>query len=156
MKVISIMQPWASLIAIGAKQFETRSWKTNYRGPIAIHASKKEPIVNLRQLPATVQKLMFDRFYAKYGTNSGAIKNMPTGVILAVANLTECYQIHRPFEGYLSLTSIDSIGCLINECSPECEFGDYTPGRFAWELEDVKQIEPIPAKGQLNLWNYDL
>jgi hypothetical protein len=43
MKAITIWQPWASLIAIGAKQYETRSWETKYRGPIAIHAAKKDP-----------------------------------------------------------------------------------------------------------------
>ncbi len=42
MKAITIHQPWASLIVVGAKRFETRSWETKYRGPIAIHASKQE------------------------------------------------------------------------------------------------------------------
>ncbi len=41
MKAITIWQPWASLLACGAKQYETRSWATSYRGPIAIHAAKK-------------------------------------------------------------------------------------------------------------------
>src|SRR5580765_8422282 len=41
MKILSLHQPWASLVAIGAKRYETRSWKTDYRGPIAIHAAKK-------------------------------------------------------------------------------------------------------------------
>ncbi|KXG09931.1 hypothetical protein AT864_01491 [Anoxybacillus sp. P3H1B] len=40
MKAITIKQPWATLIALGEKKFETRSWKTNYRGKIAIHAGK--------------------------------------------------------------------------------------------------------------------
>ena len=38
---LSLWQPWASLIAIGAKHIETRHWKTDYRGPIAIHAAKR-------------------------------------------------------------------------------------------------------------------
>lgn len=41
MKVISIIQPWATLIALGEKKFETRSWKTKYHGELAIHAIKK-------------------------------------------------------------------------------------------------------------------
>lgn len=40
MKAITILQPWASLIACAAKQIETRSWVTQYRGPIAIHVAK--------------------------------------------------------------------------------------------------------------------
>ena len=38
MKVITIKQPWASLIASGIKEYEFRSWKTNYRGKLLIHA----------------------------------------------------------------------------------------------------------------------
>lgn len=43
MKAITIWQPWASLIACGAKKYETRGWPTKYRGPIAIHAAAKDP-----------------------------------------------------------------------------------------------------------------
>ena len=39
MKVLSIKEPWASLIMNGTKKIETRSWKTKYRGEIYIHAS---------------------------------------------------------------------------------------------------------------------
>lgn len=41
MKVLSIKEPFATLIANGLKKIETRSWKTNYRGEIFIHASGK-------------------------------------------------------------------------------------------------------------------
>ena len=41
MKAISLHQPWASAVAIGIKTHETRSWRTNYLGPLAIHAAKK-------------------------------------------------------------------------------------------------------------------
>jgi hypothetical protein len=41
MKVISIRQPWASLIVIGAKDVENRTWPTRYRGPVLIHASQR-------------------------------------------------------------------------------------------------------------------
>lgn len=40
MKVITIKQPWATLIAEGYKRYEFRSWKTNYRGELYIHAGK--------------------------------------------------------------------------------------------------------------------
>lgn len=38
MKVLTIKEPWASLIVQGFKKYEFRSWKTNYRGKILIHA----------------------------------------------------------------------------------------------------------------------
>ena len=41
MKALSIRQPWASLIIQGYKPVENRTWKSNYRGPLLIHAAKK-------------------------------------------------------------------------------------------------------------------
>ena len=38
MKALTIQQPWASVITMGVKTIETRSWSTKYRGPLAIHA----------------------------------------------------------------------------------------------------------------------
>ena len=40
MKLLSLWEPWATLMAIGAKKIETRSWATSYRGWLAIQASK--------------------------------------------------------------------------------------------------------------------
>ena len=40
MKIITIKQPWATLIREGLKEYEFRSWKTNYRGEVYIHAGK--------------------------------------------------------------------------------------------------------------------
>ena len=40
MKVITLKQPWATLISEGYKVYEFRSWKTNYRGELYIHAGK--------------------------------------------------------------------------------------------------------------------
>ena len=43
MKALTLLQPWASLVAIGVKRWETRAWRTSYAGPLAIHASKGFP-----------------------------------------------------------------------------------------------------------------
>ncbi len=43
MKAITLHQPWATLVAVGAKRIETRSWATSYRGPLAIHAARTTP-----------------------------------------------------------------------------------------------------------------
>ncbi len=40
MKAITILQPYAHLIASGEKRVENRSWPTKYRGLIAIHAGQ--------------------------------------------------------------------------------------------------------------------
>lgn len=39
MKVLSIRQPWATLICLGVKPIENRTWQTKHRGALAIHAS---------------------------------------------------------------------------------------------------------------------
>ena len=44
MKALSLHQPWAWLVATGQKHYETRSWGTPYRGPLAIHAGKEQEI----------------------------------------------------------------------------------------------------------------
>jgi hypothetical protein len=41
MRALSILQPWATLLLSGAKHYETRSWKTDYRGPLLIHAGNR-------------------------------------------------------------------------------------------------------------------
>lgn len=53
MKVITLKQPWATLVAEGIKKYEFRSWKTNYRGKILIHAGAgidKEEMVRFKDL----------------------------------------------------------------------------------------------------------
>lgn len=150
MKAITIHQPWASLIAIGAKRFETRGWKTNYRGPIAIHASRKDPQLVIQSLPHEVQVAIYDAFYKHFGTTSGALKMMPTGVVVAIAQLTNCLKsIDTWTDGY----ELEGSRLIF---SPEYEFGDFTPGRYAWEISNVRMLpEPVPAKGQQGLWNWE-
>ena len=49
---LTIHQPWASLIAAGVKHVENRKWRTHYRGPVWIHASKRRhPVGRIEPLP---------------------------------------------------------------------------------------------------------
>ena len=60
MKAITIWQPWATLLPLGVKLYETRSWATSYRGPIAIHAAAlKLPQVLKKCFPDEDGKRMF-------------------------------------------------------------------------------------------------
>ncbi|WP_274362735.1 ASCH domain-containing protein [Paenibacillus thermotolerans] len=154
MKAITIHQPWASLIAIGAKRFETRGWKTNYRGQIAIHASKKDPHDMMQSLPNKVQRQMYSVYYNYFNIASGALSRMPTGAIVAIADLVDCRKVSDWFfsDGYPALHGQND-DFFIDE--NEFSFGDYTPGRYAWELANVRLIEPIPVKGQQGLWNWE-
>lgn len=140
MKAITIIQPWATLIALGEKKFETRSWQTKHRGPIAIHAGKKVDEAACRE--ESIRKVLVEHGYTAY--------NLPTGAILAIATLNRCLKSVDTWTDGYELENRELI------YSPEYEFGDFTPGRYAWELIDVQQLqEPIPAKGQQGLWNWD-
>ncbi|WP_027085424.1 ASCH domain-containing protein [Cohnella panacarvi] len=156
MKAISIHQPWATLIAIEAKKFETRGWKTNYRGTIAIHASKTEPVKVLRTLPKADQIRIMNRYYKELNIESGAIGKMPVGSVVCTAELIECYEVHEDHTGDAVLMLGGVTKVWVPRDSDEFAFGGYYNGRFAWELTNVKLLDnPIPAKGQQGLWNWE-
>ncbi|WP_346235706.1 ASCH domain-containing protein [Lysinibacillus telephonicus] len=141
MKAITIKQPWATLIALGEKKFETRSWQTKYRGPIAIHAGKSVD-------KEACEDSWIKGVLAEHGITFW--KQLPIGVVLATAEIVECHRVGATL-GYASV--FDS-GKSINGL--EVAFGDYTKGRYAWELANVEVLKtPIPAKGQLSLWEWD-
>ncbi len=132
MKALSIMQPWAHLIAAGAKKVETRSWYTAYRGPLAIHASSRRVSEKL------LADLMSDQCF------SLALSPMPTfpcGYVIAVAELVGCREIDAQIVRELGRR--------------ELAFGDYTLGRYAWFLDNVRRIGQVPSKGRLGLWNWE-
>jgi hypothetical protein len=139
MKALTLTQPYATLIAISAKKIETRSWRTSYRGPLAIHAAKGFPRW-AREF--TLEPVCYDaaRIFA---TPIGKIyAAYPLGCILATCRLVACTLTSLAFEERLD--------------ARERAFGDYSPGRFAWILEDVEQLpEPIPATGALGLWEWE-
>lgn len=140
-KIISIIQPWATLIALREKRYETRSWNTKYRGELGIHASKKvdKSICNEEPFRSTL---------AKHGYT---YTNLPTGVILATCRLMDSLEVvvNHGDSAVLGLGRRFISG-------NEFIFGDYNEGRFAWDLSDVISIDHIPAKGQLGLWEHHL
>lgn len=141
MKAITIHQPFASLIALGEKRFETRSWATKYRGPLAIHAAKKVDKEICQQEP-------FRRVLAEYGFT---VDNLPTGAVIAVCRLVDCHKVISVGHNIATLYA-DGIPKINGN---EYAFGWYAVGRYAWELVDVKPIDPVPTKGQQGLWCWD-
>ena len=170
MKAITILQPWASLIACGAKKIETRGWKTSYRGPIAIHAGKSWTIFT-RNL--TYRGPFYD---ALWKTNEERklspyerTELLPVGSVIAIADLVDCYYIVNHPGTNIDISKSIGIGAesmTLNKRDPdfgkyivptdqEIAFGDWTPGRYAWILDNIRQIEPVPAKGQQRIWEWD-
>ena len=136
MKAITLTQPWATLVAIGAKRYETRSWSTEHRGELAIHAAKgitKESL-NVMQIPAFRKALAAAELHY--------LGDLPRGAVIATCTLVDV---------------TPTADLVLDVVSPqEREFGDFTPGRYAWTLEDVKALaEPVPARGALSLWEWE-
>ncbi len=127
MKAISLEQPFASLVSIGAKTIETRHWSTNYRGPLAIHS-------------ANTFNQVVDSYSRSILSSAGLdCEQLPLGKIIATARLVSCKKI---------------ISSEI-PCYPQLAFSDFTPGWYALELADIKPLViPIPAKGHAQLWEW--
>jgi hypothetical protein len=137
MKALTLTQPWATLVAIGAKRIETRSWSTKYRGPLAIHAAKGFPKA-ARQF--TLEPACYEVVRVGGKILNGAA--YPLGCIVAICHLVDCLEVGEV--GQFQLTT------------QELSLGNYTRGRFAWLLEAVRPLaEPIPAKGALSLWEWE-
>ncbi|WP_281885646.1 ASCH domain-containing protein [Paenibacillus sp. YYML68] len=151
MKAITIHQPWATMIALGEKRYETRGWRTKYRGPIAIHASKKDPFIILDTLQNDQEEYIRDYFRERCRySNSYTINRLPKGAVIATAILKDCIKCIDTFTGGYELEN----GVYVYH--PEYEYGDFAPGRYAWELTAITSLsEPIPAKGQQGLWNWN-
>lgn len=127
MKVLTIKQPWATLIMQKNKRFEFRSWQTKYRGKLLIHAGKEIDKEAVKRL-------------AKY-----LPKELPQGKILGKVTLVDCIKITPEFKEKLLKENSD----IYTKSSFQETYG--------WQLEDIHAFdEPIDAKGHLSLWEYDI
>lgn len=152
MRAITLTQPWASLVAIGAKRIETRSWSTSYRGPLAIHAAKGFPgyakdLAKCRR----VMDLLSPHLGPSVGSVDAYMTQMPLGCVVATCNLVD-------------VLPSDSRGCLAGvfedypslDTDQERDFGNYEPGRWCFVLENVVRLPvPVPARGSLSLWEWE-
>lgn len=126
MKAISLWQPWASAMALGFKKIETRSWSTNYRGPLFIHAAKK-----VIKWPSLYIQKVFDK-------TAFQPDDLPFGQILCQVDLIDCKKIF-----------------IHNQPSGEMErlMGDYTPGRYMWATDNLQTLFPFPFKGKQGIFD---
>jgi activating signal cointegrator 1 len=138
MKALSLHQPWATLVCIGAKRLETRSWKTSYRGTIAIHASKTRPPTGLH----LATKEPFKSALAKAGIFEPG--QLLFGQVIGMATVIECHIAEH----------LDAASGLINET--EWAFGDFRSGRWAWQLSNpVLFKKPFIYKGRVGIFDIE-
>ncbi len=124
MKMITLEQPFASLVSIGAKTIETRPWSTDYRGPLAIRSADTS-------MPIT------DSYYRSLLSSAGLdYEQLPLGEIVAIARLVSCKKVIK-----------SEIPCY-----PQLAFSDFNPGWYALELDDIKPLAiPVPPGSFLNI-----
>jgi hypothetical protein len=138
-----LWQPSASLIVIGAKRFETRSWPTSHRGPILIHAAKK---------PYSIMQAGSPFANALYGIPGGfsPTERLPLGCIIGVAELVDVYEISTTGLAIHS-SHVEQHPTITKD---EAAFGNYTAGRFAWRLTKPRRFAiPIPYRGRQQIFN---
>lgn len=142
MNALSFTQPWATLVAIGAKRIETRGWGTPYRGQLAIHATKAYP-------PWAQQFVETEPFWTTLRAARYHTHNLPRGCVVATCRLVDVVRIQA------TEPRVSSNGTAVEVSLHELAFGDFTPGRYAWVLADVVRLDrPVPARGGQGLWEW--
>lgn len=129
MKALSIIQPWASLIAVGIKDIENRTWRTNFRGEFLIHSSAKHLKEGWNAL-TDGQRKAAERLIQPFGTVND-VKLLPVSAIIGKARLVDCVQNHQSVWA--------------------------EKGVWNWVLADVQLFDrPIlNIKGKLGFWEFD-
>lgn len=129
MKVITIKQPWATLIAEGYKEYEFRTWKIKYRKDILIHAGKsldKDAIKRFKHLNL----------------------EYPTGQIIAKVTIADCVKVDDTLRNILATKDPLVYKGIISKESNDWE-------GYGFKLENVIKVDPIEVNGKLGLWEYD-
>ncbi len=133
MKALPLWQPWATLVALGAKRVETRSWPAPHwllGQRFAIHATKTTDHL----------WICYEHPFSAYVR---AAEVLPLGAVIATVVLDRCSEITAATAAELEQRS-----------AHERAFGDYTPGRFAWVLRDVEPIAPpVPFRGSQGIFD---
>ncbi len=129
MKALTLWRPWSSFVVAGMKRFETRSWCTDYRGPLAIHSGMHVESWGFGPLRDLLYEL--DRRDPR-----GTLRTL--GAVLGVVHLTGCYWTE-------SLLCLDANERLL---------GNYSQGRWGWRLEEARALSrPVPCRGKQGLWD---
>ena len=128
MKVITIKQPFATLIAEGLKEYEFRTWETKYRGEILIHAGKGIDKEAMKR---------YEHLNLEY----------PIGKIIAKATITDCVYVDEKLKNWLKEKNPLVYYGILKKNS--------TWDGYGFKLENIEKISPIEINGKLSLWEYE-
>lgn len=157
MKALTLHQPWATLVALGVKTIETRSWSTRYRGRLLIHAAAKRPDHWRRpdddvaahldhvRLPWDPAEANDDWWRYRWCGPLGAI--VASGALADVVRMVvpgDARPVAKTGGGIevggnaLYWRHVDGEGTVCSSLNDQRPYGDFRPGRYAWLLEDVQ------------------
>jgi hypothetical protein len=181
---LSLHQPWASAVALGVKTVETRSWSTNYRGPLLIHATSRRPRDIWRHesdedWPIWIDHIALSGCWQADEGDDGWWRyqfNGPLGALIAMCDLVAVAPVptaeSEAVDWYTTPPGVRDRGWGIAHDSsvepddPDWRFytvdesqrplGDFTYGRFMWLLDNIEPIEPKPYRGRQRLWRCSL
>lgn len=137
MKALTLTQPWASLVALREKEWETRSWPLPKNGltcEVAIHAAKN---YRKREFASITAEMPF--YAALRPDGNYCYPELLCGKVLCIVRIVACERA-EDVRGKLSWK--------------ELQFGDYSYGRFAFRLQFVRAIQPVDAVGHLGIWDW--
>lgn len=142
MKVLTLLQPWATLVVIGAKKVETRGFNTKFNGEILIHASSdRSPVESLLRRPVFAEAL-------------SEVKELPFGAIIGCVSIAGTFKTEEADTFFFESDRFFGDAKTEYEAEKNWEinvkrekaFGDYSPGRYGWEL-----FEPVAYTNYTNL-----
>lgn len=129
-RCLSLWQPWASLMACGAKFIETRGWDTKVRGEIYIHAGvTKAPVKEMLEAPGwwisrveEALEVCADKW----------LSDLPYGSLIGKGDLRSTFPVEWAEQHY----------------PDQFPFGNFSPGRYGHFYQQLTAIDPIPLRGK--------
>ena len=151
MYAITLHQPWATLIALGIKTVETRSWPAPERllgQVIAIHAGKRV----VRRPGECIERELRAHWIEDWS------RTIPTGAVVATATLAGMARVEYvdPISGRAMHEAVTETGCAAGRGRTGIDpWGDFSAGRWLWFLDHVMALrEPVPAVGRQGFWRW--
>ena len=126
MKCLSIKQPYAELIVTGKKTIELRTWNTNFRGNVLVHASKRIDNDDCKRLKIDPSKLI-------------------TGAVIGKANLYDVKH-YKSREEFLADSRL--------HFASERYYPEHAYGFLLKDASPLP--EPIFMRGRLGFYNVDV